>query len=329
MKKQTIIKMFAGILIGILVTLFLTLNYWGYEVWKVTLSVALGIIVGMFIADIKVTMQILFAVTKNACHFTQDCYERVCDINLDPRKVSKKIWVKRYLIASLTIKFLFIMFIYILFMSMGVLSSDKSGFLLGYIYILSVSIILLGSLLFKSGLDTDIRNIRIDKRIWKKENLFYIDWRINDKKRWLSFKVLYFLARDKGILFTEWKSFLVFLSAFVISLIWIWITIKKIIVVGGFAILSGIAFITLSIILLPFWFLRELWNHKKLLVVALSIVAGGIVGTIYKSYLYGVLTGFAIATVSLILERRFAQADLFFYRKIFTNKKLWQKVIAI
>jgi len=317
--------MFAGILIGILVTLFLTLNYWGHEVWKVTLSIAFGIIVGMFVADTKVTLQILFAVIKKAGYFIVGSYKTVCDINLDPRKVSKKVWVKRYLIVSLAIKFLLTMFIYILFLLMA-LFSGKSDFLLGFIYSLPVTMILLGSVLAESGLYT---NIKRGKRIWKKENLFYIDWRINDKKRWLSFKVLYFLARDKGILFTEWKSFLVFLSAFVIPLIWIWIAIKKIIVVGGFAILSGIAFITLSIILLPFWFLRELWNHKKLLVVALSIVAGGIVGTIYKSYLYGVLTGFAIATVSLILERRFAQADLFFYRKIFTNKKLWQKVCVV
>ena len=318
--------MFVGIFIGILATLFLTLNYFGHSFSKITLSIILGVIIGMFVADFKLTIKIFQRAFGNARNLIIQTIESIPRINFDPQKVPKDVWLKRYLILSLGIKSLAAISFLIIFVSISVYSHKVQQIILLF-YPLPVCIILFASLINQYGI-----YIKLGKKsnwVWKKENMPQ-NVRLGVGNNGLTFGILFTLAKTKGILFIEWKSIKIFLLALISPICWYLIGLKKIVVVGGYLIIVLSISLILSIIFVPLYTLREIWISKKMLVVVLSIVAGGIIGTITESYIYGLSTGFILASTSLVLGQFFSRANLFFYWKgLIANKNLWEDVISI
>ena len=326
--SNSLFKMFVGIFIGILATLFLTLNYFGYSFSKITLSIILGVIIGMFVADFKLTIKIFQRAFGNARNLIIQTIESISEINLDPRKVSNDVWLKRYLVLSLVIKYVAALLLFYLGPLFLSLSHNKDHlYLLFYFYSLPMFVILFASLINQYGI-----YIKLGKKsnwVWRKEDMPR-NVLIGINGRGLTFGILFTLAKTKGILFIEWKSIKVFLLALISPIYWYLIGLKKIVVVGGYLIIVLSISLILSIIFVPLYTLREIWISKKMLVVVLSIVAGGIIGTITESYIYGLSTGFILASTSLVLGQFFSRANLFFYWKgLIANKNLWEDVISI
>lgn len=333
MKKQLFL-MFSGIFIGILVGLFLTLVYWGRSLDKIVVSIIAGCISGMFIADTKATLRIFKITLFEAWNFFILCFKKISGINFIPKKISRRTWIKLYLSGSIILKLI----IPIIFLSclilIGGIYDTASGTYFGQIFFpffFAIFIIIASglwiSLIGSCGVGMDGEMLGVDKKIWKNKKIYYIN---SLEEKGMSFESVLNITSSKGILFIEKKSFLTFWYIVKEMIKWIYTIIKKVIIVGGFTIISGIISSILSVLFLPLWFLRELWKTKKLLVLALSVALGIIFGTTNNSFIMGVLTGFLIATISLFLGMFFDQKNFFFYwKKLLGDKNLWEKVLAI
>jgi hypothetical protein len=335
MKSKIIFKMFAGIFIGILASLLLTLHFWGQSFGKVSASIFLGVIIGMFITDTKLSLQILRNTWEHALDFFYECYDNIASVNLNPKKVSKKTWIKRYLILSMGVKYLVSLAIsclpfYLSLMPRVTVKTDCAALL----FLISFFALLFSYLFFGVSYSFIGFGMKVSEKVWKDEEIKSKE--ILDSKKdiiWykgeIHFDILLKLTLEKGILFVEKKSLLAFFYMNVAMLNGIWIALKKSVLFCGLFLIATVVSISFSIFMIPIWFLRELWKSKKLLVVVLSIIAGGVLGNIYTSYILGIATGFSIAILSLVLEHFFSQARFFLYLERMWSEELWSKTLSI
>ena len=334
MKSKIIFKMFAGIFIGILASLLLTLHFWGQSLGKVSASIFLGVIIGMFITDTKLSLQILRNTWEHLLDFFDECYDNIASVNLNPRKVSREIWIKRYLGLITIVKCLmaFVTPFAVCFFISTIISPNTNVAAGGSVLI---ALVWFFCYAWWGGLYSFIGfGMKVSEKIWKDEEIKSREI-INSKRGLIWYKgeissdILLKLTLEKGILFVEKKSFLSFLYLHLVILKGIWIGLKKSVLFCGLLIIATAISIPLSILMLPMWFLRELWKSKKLLVVALSIIAGGVIGNIYTSYLIGIVTGFSIAILSLSLEHFFSHTRFFLYLQKMWSEELWSKTLSI
>jgi hypothetical protein len=330
MKTKIIFRMFSGIFIGILGTLLLTLNYWGNSFWQVAIAITCGVLLGMFITDTKLSIQIL----KNTCiltwRFFVYFYEGITSIKINLRKVSRETWIRRYLRISLCLKVVIMVSLFIIFFSDIILNEtmfEKLGFFVGILFLYSFIPLFTYLIALVTGLGIGFTP-KISKRLWEREKISYLAYIVEDEKGYISFDTLFKITQEKGIWFIEKKSFLAFFYIFLEIITWTAICIKKILLFGGYCCIAFVVSVLLSIFFFPFWFFRELWKQKKMFIVVLSIIAGGITGTIYESYLIGMLTGFSIAGSAIFMERFFRETNLFFYWKglFHEDNLIWDKL---
>ena len=153
----------AGVIVGIIGTLLLTLEIWGHEPYQVIIAILAGAFFGLFVADYKSAWEI----TKNIGHSFIKVFEKTeetAGIEKQPISISKENLVS---CINFIVPVIFIILLCFSYYMMG--NSNKSISTSGAILRMTPMALLLLFLLVKVEETSDVIPEKLQTKIWGQE----------------------------------------------------------------------------------------------------------------------------------------------------------------
>jgi len=308
-------KMIIGVIIGIMAALTLTLNIWGLEWYKIVISTATGIIIGLLISDYQTTVAIFKTGLQIAIDNSWKKAQRIKN-----GKMSKE---QRHNFDISIIKSLYVLLMQLLAIILfGIFFAITSYFKLfktGQYVLLIIALVFLFIRIYYliiNSFDFDTWTKKLNslqvRKIWDKEpsnhgkNSLTYDY-LNKKK--IGFKDLTIQMNFGQIIKKSWMSAKIVLKK---SLKNDWGYIKKSFKITLIIILTIILLITTSLPILPFWIIKQISQHGRLLNVSAAITTGSLIGSLTNSKLIGVSIGLGFLIISYLIEKLFKKINLFY-----------------
>ena len=320
MKKFSYFRMITAVVIGIIAVLLLTLNIWGSEWYKVTLSILLGVIIGIFVIDPRNALTIIKDVFKETWEamrkmglFITTVPERikVYRISKQPGWLrykegeDKKRWEKierrrklatgfYYLLRALPL-ILFVVFFIIDSTTVKTIGQEITA-LKGFKFIqefipLSIAIILMifFSICFSFHGWREIIGLKRLKKIFRNQahvNKCIEDYWLHDYHNGKD--VIEDLTHEISLI--KVIAYILFLDLFT-ALIFVTRLCKSFFIKTFMVFLMFLNIVFISLPLLIVLFLKKIADNGILLSASASIVFGGIIGSWTKSYPNGIFAG--------------------------------------
>lgn len=273
MKKEVIKNLF-GIIIGISAGLLLTLKFWGNDWWQIVTSMAVGVIVGLIIANLEKVPQ-AFIATK------------LFLVTLSFKKEDDPFRYKRKIILNAEQKSIFsaVVFIiinFILFFSLFLFIS--MSFLFIFIEI-CIGIFFCGICL--AGLHKNLEFVPVP--------IISFLWHNKEKQFTLEQEIKFLEARNNkrlSIFSITWRLTLTMYAAFTVLFLRASVNVAL-----------KIFLILLFLLTIPFFLVREIAYSSYYLLSTASIVLGIFIGTEYISFWLGIGSGTTFFIVGLLAEK--------------------------
>lgn len=264
------LQMIFGVIIGITGTLLLTLNVWGTAWYQVIISLFVGVILGLFVADYKVASRIVISATKKSTNYVI--------------RNSKNLNLKNSFIKSFKLPRLFsIVVTFILVITACYFLIFGFNFNTFQFYLLSLCFsFFLGS----SNIWKEMCPDKILKVIWGKHYSLSTQGKI---------EVIVININNVS-----------FISAFLRSICCGIVSLVLFLAVLLFLIYLGIVWlfsIILGIALSPIYIIKKISQCSFSLTIATSIVIGGLIGTFCVSYILGIIAGVGFLIILLAIKK--------------------------
>jgi hypothetical protein len=272
MKKYA--RMFAGMLIGVLGSLTLTLNIWGDNWYQIVISTVVGILAGMFITDHKASagifVDVFYKIFKT---FSGN------KMSSDDENAKKAVFFE--IIGLLSVIAFFILMILLTMILTFDFSANDVVFP-GFLIAVAVSSVLIMNSILSSvfgGRWALYYGYKPQHQIWGDESRYLMDF--EEAVRGLSYRETFrrcFLS-----------TFLTFKGMVIREVRWLYYDIP--IFIASFAIML--------LLVIP-WLIRGIGRHGHLMAVAFSILLGCVIGTLVHSFLIGVLVGSSVIAINYV-----------------------------
>lgn len=267
MEKENLPKIMTSIVLGIMTVLLLTLNLWGKEWYKLLASLLTGIVVGVAIYDYRLVLKAI----NIAFEKTGDKIKNIQPIRM-PVISRPKINFKK--IGSIILVLLIITINYGLYFY---LFYSCTKFSVSMTVAAIMILIVLMALVAVIGLSDDNKS-RLISAVYKK---------------------LRFWAEENGDDYLAARNILIWGACWHVNLISLAYLLIRFVMEIILVIIQAIFSVPLVIV----WLFKIIGQNKATILITVSIVAGGLIGTFTGSYITGLASGLSIMALALITKK--------------------------
>lgn len=287
MEKVNYPKTLLAIMVGITGALLLILNIWGAEWYKIAISILLGIISGLLIADYKISINILRTVAEELISIVI-----LMAITRNDRIHKQRMKKVALFLINPILFFTLIAVLLLPSFSFLILASNHHYEILTVLALITVVASAFIIILFIQSCHPENWRQELSReevqRIWK--NIFY-------KK--LSFRLLIRICPNMNALKMEKAIFLSIIITMNKKSKKLFGNLYEGLVITFFFLI----FIAIDLIVYLLWIIKKIGGSGYPLLVSASIVTGSLVGVISQSLFYGVLTGVSLFSLSYLCAK--------------------------